>query len=365
MIHHTILGALFFCLSFRVGLSYLNYNINGIDKNIAFFKVNFSNLNHYNEKALKLQEIFKDNLDNQDRSNVAAALQRNIEKIFVKHLENTLEKPSNIALAGGLFANVKINQEIRNSSFCLNLFVQPAMADCGLSMGAAQLMNKSIGIDNIYENSALLGNSYSKESITNILNYYKSDYFSKELGSKVFDDIAKEINEGKIVGVFQGRMEWGPRALSARSILANPKFKRINNDLNQRLNRSEFMPFAPIVLDEDMNKLFLDWNEKDRTSQYMTSTYNINQEYQDFISAVVHIDKTARPQVVREEEYSYIYKVLKSIKKLTGIGVLINTSFNLHEEPIVESPYDALRALRKKAIDILYLEDKKVELKNQ
>ena len=322
-------------------------------------------LKNYNFQAKFLQKIFANKLDKSSKSNVAAAVQYSIEKIFLDHLNKILNKPSNIALAGGLFANVKINQEIRNSEKCENLYVQPAMADCGLSMGAAQLFNNNKGIKNITQESALLGTSYPKDYILRILNDLKFDFCWHELENDVFFDIASKINKGKIIGLFQGRMEWGPRALSARSILANPKNKEINNELNRRLNRSDFMPFAPVVIEDDMKDLFIDWRENDKTAEYMTSTYNLNTKYQNLISAIVHVDKTARPQIISKTKYPFLYKVLKEIKKLSGIGVAINTSFNLHEEPIVESPNDALVALKKNAVDILYFGSLRVTLKNE
>ena len=272
---------------------------------------------NYNTQGEFLQKYFKKKLDKSLRSNIAAAVQNTIERIFVNHLEKTIDRESNIALAGGLFANVKINQEIRNLKKCKNLYVQPAMADCGLSMGAAQLLNHSKGIKNNCEKSALLGTYYSKDFILKKLSYSNLDFLWRELGDDVFFDIANEIHQGKIIGLFQGRMEWGPRALSSRSILANPKNKEINNKLNKRLNRSEFMPFAPVVLEDDMKDIFLDWNENDKTSQYMTSTYHLNLNYQDLIAAVVHVDETARPQSVSQENYPFLYKVLKEVKEFT------------------------------------------------
>ena len=226
-----------------------------------------------------------------------------------------------------------------------------------------QLMNFEKGIENNFESSALIGNSYSKNYIQKKLSNLSYEYDYVDLGNNVFSDIADEINKGKVVGIFQDKMEWGPRALSSRSILANPRKSGINKELNFRLNRSDFMPFAPVVLDEDMEEIFLDWSKNDRTSQYMTSTYNVNTKFESLMPAVVHVDKTARPQSVSKKEYPFLYEVLKEIKKLSGMGVTINTSFNLHEEPIVQSPKDALIALKKSAIDILYFESLKVKLK--
>ena len=161
-------------------------------------------------------------------------------------------------------------------------------------------------------------------------------------------------------------MEWGPRALGNRSILAVSKNKNINKTLNDRLNRTEFMPFAPIILNENASEYFKNYETKIKCAEFMTMTFGVKEDKIKLIPAVVHVDNTARPQCVKKEKNKSLHNILVEYQKLSGVPVLINTSFNLHEEPIVCSPNDALRAFQQGAVDFLALGNfwvsKKVEL---
>ena len=166
-----------------------------------------------------------------------------------------------------------------------------------------------------------------------------------------------------MVGRFNGKVEWGPRALGNRSILISPSDKKINQLVNIRLNRTEFMPFAPCVLDTRVKDYFVDYDEEDFFAQFMTSTFRVYPKRIKEIEAVVHIDGTARPQIVTKKSNASLYKVLKNFEKKTGIGCLVNTSFNLHEEPIVNNPDDAIRSFLQGAVDVLAINDYLVEKK--
>ena len=174
--------------------------------------------------------------------------------------------------------------------------------------------------------------------------------------------IARAIHEGKIVGLFQGRMEYGPRALGNRSILARATEREINTWLNKKLNRTEFMPFAPSVLEEEAQTIFPMWKKEHIASRFMTLTYHVKEEWVEKVPAVVHVDNTARPHVVRKEDNPFFHQVLLEYKKISGLPALINTSFNIHEEPIVCTPLDAIRAFIQGHIDILVMENYWVEL---
>jgi carbamoyltransferase len=169
--------------------------------------------------------------------------------------------------------------------------------------------------------------------------------------------IAELLQAGKVVGVFQGKMEFGPRALGNRSILASPADRSINDWLNQRLERSEFMPFAPSALAEFGDSLFYHYAKGASTARFMTVTYKVREEWVDRIPAVVHVDQTCRPQMVHRHENRRYYDILQAYYQLTGLPLLLNTSFNVHEEPIICRPEEAIRALREKRIDVLVLED--------
>jgi carbamoyltransferase len=151
-------------------------------------------------------------------------------------------------------------------------------------------------------------------------------------------------------------MEYGPRALGNRSIICSAKDKSINETLNDKLKRSDFMPFAPCVLREDFNNFF-ETNLQPDDFEYMTFTCKTKNTCNNLTPAIVHIDKTARPQTVSENTNHFLYNILKEYKKKTGVGLLINTSFNVHEEPIVESTLDAIKSFELSKLDFLILEN--------
>jgi carbamoyltransferase len=178
----------------------------------------------------------------------------------------------------------------------------------------------------------------------------------------IYKFIAKQLKEQKIIGLFQGKMEYGPRSLGNRSIICSPKNIKINEILNEKLQRSDFMPFAPCVLAEDF-KIFFNSKQSVEEFQFMTFTCETKKICEDLAPAIVHLDKTARPQSVYQNKNKFLHKLLSEFKKETGIGMLINTSFNIHEEPIVESHQDAVKSFEEGNLDFLVLEDKILKLK--
>jgi carbamoyltransferase len=197
---------------------------------------------------------------------------------------------------------------------------------------------------------AYLGPEYSDDNILTTLNKYglnaeQPQDFSLEVG--------QALANGKIIGLYQGRMEWGPRALGNRSILATAVDSRINDTLNQRLKRTEFMPFAPLVLAEYANDYLMGYDPSNVAANFMTVTFKVNKEIAPSIPAVVHVDGTARPQIVWKTTSPLLHQILSEYNNATGIPVLVNTSFNMHEEPIVCSPDDAVRAFLEGSVDIL------------
>ena len=152
-------------------------------------------------------------------------------------------------------------------------------------------------------------------------------------------------------------MEWGPRALGRRSIILNTFDRTVNDTINKRLNRTEFMPFAPSVIDNAAPRYFPRYNPECPAADYMTITYDVAPEYHKLLQAVVHVDGTARPQIVRRDTNPYYYDILDEFQRQTGCGAIVNTSFNVHEEPIVSTPQSAYKALKEKRIDVLVLED--------
>jgi len=314
----------------------------------------------FNEFGLSFQQWLKQHGANYTREDVAFAIQAATEEVMLKSIAKTLqvakvEQPVDIGLAGGLFANVKLNQRIRGlGSEVNNVFVQPAMGDGGLSLGAAILRYQELSVRRLEPmvQPPYLGNWYTNEEIKLALDKW-SNPIEFQFHEEVELEIARLIHEGKIIGRFNGKMEFGPRALGNRSILLHPSDDRLNGIVNKRLKRTEFMPFAPSVIDFRAKDYFIGYDPKHLTADWMTITYDVFRKKQKEIEAVVHVDGTARPQVVKETFNPSYYKILKEYNRLSGIGCIVNTSFNMHEEPIVASPEDALRAFDQGSVDIL------------
>lgn len=267
-----------------------------------------------------------------DRNDVAASCQATFEKVLLRWVqENTQCK--RLAVSGGCFANVLANMKI--SKMVDAYYVTPPMLDDGLAIGAALTGFNPLPVKR--QESMYLGIG---DETRNTNRYSASD-------------VASMVSIGLIVGLYQGKMEIGPRALGNRTILADPRNPRINDILNKRLNRSEFMPFAPVILEEYVRDILEDYDSGIENAPYMTSCWKVKEEWKRRIPAVVHIDGTARPQVITREMNPYYYDIVEEFRKLTGIPVLINTSFNAHEDPILCFNREADFALETRRIDVL------------
>lgn len=273
---------------------------------------------------------------------------------FLTDLHNILPEYKKFCFSGGLFANVKLNQHINELDWVEEIYIMPPMGDEGLALGACIKKSHELGewpkpkkLKNLF-----LGTKYSNEEIYEA---QKKFNFKREIYSPT--EIAKDLNDGKIIGWFRDGSEHGPRALGARSILVRPTDITTHQLLNQRLKRHEIMPFAPIVLNEMFDELFTCKKSK-YTAQFMTLCYSTNEDWIEKIPAVIQkSDKTARPQIVVKENLPKFWEILNEYHKISGIPVLLNTSFNSHNEPIVEHPRQAFNALNNKIIDKLVIED--------
>lgn len=307
-----------------------------------------------NELPLLYKEVEK-----YKKEDVAAASQKILEDTVCTWINNAIKKykgkKTNICLSGGVFANVKLNQKIKELKTVKNIFVQPAMGDMGIPLGSCLYQyskdkNRSFG----FLNTMSLGPKYSNDNIKIILNKYNLKYkYSENLEI----DFLKYISENKVIGFFNGRMEYGPRALCNRTIFYHCRDKNVNNWLNKRLNRSDFMPFAPVTTKENAKKCFIGWQENQKCADFMTLTYKVTQSFKKKCPAAVHIDGTARPQILNSDANYKVYKILKYYFKKTNELALINTSFNNHEEPIVCSPENAIESLFRNNIDVLFMEN--------
>jgi carbamoyltransferase len=262
---------------------------------------------------------------------------------------------SDIVVAGGIFANVKFNQRIGELDCVDSLFVFPDMGDGGTAYGAAiysEVARNGYHPARFCLHDVYLGPDFSDEDIRAELE--KDPRIKFQRSDDVAADTAKHIASGRIVGWFQGRMEYGPRALGHRSILASPVDSTINTWLNERLNRTEFMPFAPSCLYEYADELFeIRKPSLKRPAEFMTITFRMKDEWVKRAPAVSHVDQTARPQLVRKDVDPLYHRLLSEYLGLTGLPLLINTSFNVHEEPIVCKPSEGIKALQSGMVDVL------------
>jgi carbamoyltransferase len=269
-------------------------------------------------------------------------------------------------LAGGVFANVRINQKIYELPQVSNLFVQPAMGDSGLSMGAAimadiKFNNRDINSTQYQFDNTYIGPDYTKD-VQSFIETIANNSVIKLMENPA-KEIAQMLKDNKVIGFWHGSMEWGPRALGKRSMIINTFDKTVNDSVNKRLNRTEFMPFAPSIIDYMMKTYIPTYKEDCPAAEYMTITYDVDPKYHKELEAVVHVDGTARPQSVSKETNPYYYAIIDEFYKLTGCGAIVNTSFNVHEEPIVSTPQSAYKALVDNRIDILIIENYKINMK--
>ena len=294
-------------------------------------------------------------LDRYKPEDVAAAAQKLLEDIVVFYIRYYLQQTGkhNLCVAGGIFANVLVNMKLRELPEVDRFFVFPHMGDGGIAAGGAACAAIKLGdrirtIQDVY-----LGPCFNDVNYKNIVNN-TADLEVVESGN-FSEQIALLLHRGAVVGFFCGRMEYGPRALGGRSILTRTTDSNINSQLNSRLNRTEFMPFAPVTLEEEAGKCYVGWSKKDIASYYMTSCYRCTDLMKKLSPGVVHVDGTARPQIINREIHLIYHDILKAYYDLTGIPSLINTSFNYHEEPIICIPDQAVESLKNNIIDVLVM----------
>jgi carbamoyltransferase len=292
-----------------------------------------------------------------DARDLAAAAQRILEEVTVEYVGHFLKQHPrrNVLLAGGVFANVRVNQMVAEMPGVEFVYVHQNMGDGGIGTGAGLLHLHGAwkrAYDGYRPRDVYFGPGYPDAEIEAELKKRGVDYRAvPDIEARV----ARLVYEGKVVARFAGRMEYGPRALGNRSILAHTKDKSINDWLNKRLKRTEFMPFAPSVLGPHAQELFAGYERgvASYTDNFMTITYAVKPEWQERLQAATHVDGTARPQVVWPDANPSFYRVIEEYHRLSGIPALINTSFNMHEEPIVATPSDAIRSFEKGGLDHL------------
>jgi carbamoyltransferase len=263
----------------------------------------------------------------------------------------------NLCMAGGVALNCVANGRIAREAGFENIWIQPAAGDDGIAIGCAYYgylailkKQRSSVIRHAY-----LGAPYSDQDARAAADGWLVRLQTINTSSKdICRDTAKLLSQGHVFAWFQGRSEFGPRALGNRSILADPRQDGMKNKLNKRVkHRQAFRPFAPVVLAERANEIF----EGDEESPFMLLVKRVRPEWKDKIPAIVHVDGTARVQTIRQDQNERLYRLLQEFDAITGVPVLLNTSLNVKGEPIVETPADAVACFLGTGIDYLALHD--------
>ena len=355
--------------SFELNQKYFNYQTG-----LTMTNSNFNKLFELSPRK-ENQEIEQKHMD------IAASIQEVTEELMINITSALYReyKIDNLCLAGGVALNCVANGKIAKSKNNFkNLWIQPAAGDAGGALGAALAYWYSLGNnrretiknEEDHMSGSFLGQSYSDEEIKKTLDSYKVNY-KKYPDSELFDVVAKYLSEEKAIGWFQGRMEFGPRALGNRSIIADPRSEKMQKNLNLKVKfRESFRPFAPSIIEEDLNE----WFDTNIPNSYMLLVSKVAESKliknsiqskgfdrlnhkRSEVPAITHVDNSARIQTVNEKDNKKFYDLLKAFKKITHVPILVNTSFNIRGEPIVSSAKDALSCFMGTNLDVLVCEN--------
>lgn len=286
---------------------------------------------------------------------VAAATQKMLEDVVLHLLDTHLAEPlkrndGRLAYAGGVALNVRLNRKIIAHPLVKELYVQPASSDAGIALGAATYVARQRGQTLAPMYHAALGPSYTNAQVQAALDKFKIPYERLEDAPKT---AAELLAAGEVIAWFQGRMEWGPRALGQRSILGNPTVRGTSDQINQRIKfREVWRPFCPSVLREFGSQIF----DCDHDSPFMTFTFGVKPEWKEKLPEIVHVDGSARPQLVGEQPARF-RALLEHFHALSGAPAVINTSLNRRGEPMVCSPEDAIAMFYGCGLEFLVIED--------
>ena len=356
--------------SFRLNQSFFNYATG-----LTMTNSKFSNLFGQNVRKSETELLTQFHMD------IAASIQSATEEVILK-IAKYLNKEyniSNLCMAGGVALNCVANAKILESGYFKNLWIQPAAGDAGGAIGAAlsvwhkelkkiRKVNKSDSMK-----GSFLGPEYNQTDVENLLTKSgaKYDVYSEK---EIIDLTVESLKKGKAVGWFQGKMEFGPRALGSRSIIADPRSEKMQKLLNLKVKyRESFRPFAPSILREEVNN----WFDLNNDSPYMLLVANVKKEHcndmteeekklfgidklnikRSIIPAVTHVDYSARVQTVHKETNPKYHKLIHEFKNKTDLPIIVNTSFNVRGEPIVCSPEDAFRCFMGTELDVLIVEN--------
>lgn len=326
--------------------NHLRFKLNGIG-----MRSRFKNLKRLDSSAPLTQE----------HKNLAASVQLALENAVINLAKEAFNHTGirNFVLSGGVALNCSLNTKLLEQDFCDRIYIPPAANDGGGPLGAALYLSTKLGTPIVSRPpTAYHGPSYDNHEIEEHLKKAKLKYQKLD---HVEDSAAELITSGKIIGWFQGRMELGPRALGNRSILADPTISGINDKINREVKYRElWRPFGASIIQEKANEYFHGFEKCDE-SPFMLQTFQVKEPYHKSFPAIVHIDGRSRLQTVREQQNPRLYKLLKSIEKINAHPILLNTSFNRRNEPIVCSPSDAISCFFNSALDALVIGDFLIE----
>ena len=360
--------------SLAMDMSYFNF-CQGLTMTNAKFAALFGGPARDPESAITQREM-----------DLAASIQQVTEEVVLRMARHAKELTGskNLCLAGGVALNCVANGKLLRAGLFDDVFATPASGDAGGALGAALFVHHQLldqprtpkGKDSL--KGSLLGPKFSNKEIRAFLDGQQVRHTFFEHESELLEAVAKEMASEKVVGWFSGRMEFGPRALGARSIIGDARSPAMQSQMNLRIKfRESFRPFAPCVLIEDVQKYF----DHDRESPYMLMVADVKKEHwlpltpeqvqlmkdpdlrkrvnvpRSTLPAITHVDMSARLQTVDEERHGRYWRLMREFKRQTGCGVIINTSFNIRGEPIVCTPQDAYRCFRASDMDVLVLEN--------
>jgi carbamoyltransferase len=288
---------------------------------------------------------------------VAKAMQRVAEDVAIHMLNKLYEfsKSDNLAVAGGFFMNSVLNGKLLDVTPFKNVYIPYAPIDAGNSIGSALYVAHQLYDEPRWfgYNTSSIGPEYGTEEIESVLNRRKIRYEKVIAPEKRISEL---LSQGHIVAVMQGRMEFGERALGNRSILADPRGSEIKDKINSIIKyRESYRPFAPAVKQEDVGEYFEVASNFE--CNYMEKVVPIKKEYQSLIPAVTHVDGSGRVQTVSKDDNPFFYNVIDEFGKITGISVVLNTSFNINGEPIVLTADDAINTLYNSGLEYLFMND--------
>ena len=334
------------------------------DPKSFFFTPESGYPSYFGEKPVNYARLAQ---ENKHYADVAASIQRVTEDVLIKIAHHLHQETgmTTLCMAGGVALNSVANGKILRETPFEEIYVQPAAGDGGGALGAALYAYHSVC--NKPRNGAMKhaywGKAYDAHEISTFLKQSGISHTHLEDEDRLLDRVADAIDQGKVVGWFQGRFEWGPRALGNRSILANPGKAEMKDVVNTKIKfREPFRPFAPSVLMEKASDYFdLPDASRHYPARYMLYVMDVHESKRDKLPAITHVDGTARLQTVSADVSPRYYRLIEQVGQATGLPVLLNTSFNLKGEPIVNTPLEAYSTFSRSGIDMLVLGEHVIE----